>query len=91
MGEGEGVGVDVCCVVAPECAVAFDSTVAVPFAASASAGVDMLHSSRKRVHLRSGAPIVGIAWLHGLSKPVRVQNDLPSVQMIHGMSKGSSW
>jgi hypothetical protein len=75
---GEVAGVAACCVVAPECAVALELIGAESFAASARAGVGMLQSSR-RVHLRSGEPIVGIAWVHCLVKPVSVQVDLPSV------------
>jgi hypothetical protein len=88
---GEDAGVDVCCVVPPESAVALDSTVAVSFAPWASADVGMLQSSRKSVHLRSGAPIVGIAWLHCLSKPVCVQVGRPGVQYDHGVMSGNSW
>ena len=67
---GVGVVVDVCCVVAPEAAVALASTVAVPFAAPANAAVGLLHISRRIVQLRSEAPVVIIAWLHVSFKQV---------------------
>lgn len=69
-GEGEGKGTevacDVWCVVAPGYApVALDLVVTVSFAAvSAETSVDELHSSRRKVQLRSGAPVASIAWVH---------------------------
>jgi hypothetical protein len=72
----EDVGVDVCCcVVAPECVVALDSTVSASFAASARAHVGVLHSSRKRVQLRNGVPVVRIAWLHFFEPPSVVEQE----------------
>lgn len=50
-------------------AVAPSSLVCVSFAAWAAERRTLQKSSRKSVHLRSGAPIVGIAWLHSLTKP----------------------
>jgi hypothetical protein len=70
---GEDAALDVWCVVAPTCAVALDSTVDASFAASARADVGMLHSSRKRVQLRSGVPVVSIAWLHFFEPPSVVE------------------
>ena len=80
-GEGEGAGDEagckVSCVVAPEYAVvALASAVAVSFAAvSANASGCRLHSSRRRVQLRRGAPVVSIARLHRLETQVRVPGD----------------
>ena len=70
---GEDAGVDVCCGVAPSCAVALDSPFAASLAASARADVDTLHSSRRRVQLRSGVPVVRIAWLHFFELPSVVE------------------
>jgi hypothetical protein len=70
---GEDAGVDVCCGVAPSCAVALDSPFAASFAASTRADVDTLHSSRRRVQLRSGVPVVRIAWLHFFELPSVVE------------------
>jgi hypothetical protein len=66
---GEEAGAEVCCAVAPEGAVALDSTVEASFAASARANVGVLHSSKKRAQLRSGVPVVRIAWLHFFKPP----------------------
>ena len=70
---GEDAGVDVCCGVAPSCAVALDSPFAASFAASARADADTLHSSRRRVQLWSGVPVVRIAWLHFFELPSVVE------------------
>ena len=70
---GEDAGAIVCCVVVPECAAALKSTVVASFAASAKADVGMLHSSRKRAQLRSGVPVVRIAWLHFFELPSVVE------------------
>jgi hypothetical protein len=72
---GEDAGVDVCCVVAPKSAVALESIVGASFAASARTDVGMLHSSRKRVQLRSGVPVVSIAWLHFFEPPSVVEEE----------------
>lgn len=72
---GEGAGAEVCCVVAPECAVALDSTVGASFAASARVDAGALHSSRKRAQLRSGVPVVSIAWLHFFEPPSEVEEE----------------
>lgn len=62
-------------------AVAPGSTVSVSFVAWAAADVVMLQErSKKSVHLRSGAPIVGIARLHSSTKPCLLQVDLASVE-----------
>ena len=72
-GVDEDAGVVVCRVVALECAVALDWRVGASFAASAKADVGMLHSSRKRVQLRSGVPVSSIAWLHFFEPPSVVE------------------
>lgn len=82
--------VAVCCVVVLWTALAPSSLRCVSFAAWAAADERMLQkSSRKSVHLRSGAPIVGIAWSHSLSKPCLLQVGLPGVEYrYHGAASG---
>ena len=60
---------DACGAVVLEDAVARESTAAVSFVGWLHAGFDTLQRSRKSVHLRSDAPIAGIAWLHCLDEP----------------------
>ena len=76
-GDGEYVGedarVDVCCGVAPSFLAAVGSLFAASFVASARADADTLHSSRRRVQLRSGVPVVRIAWLHFFELPSVVE------------------
>ena len=52
-----------------EDAVARGSTAAFSFVGWLHAGFDTLQRSKKSVHLRSDAPIAGIAWLHCLDEP----------------------
>lgn len=56
---------------------ALDSASVVSFVGCAKVG--MLQSSRKGLHLRNSAPIVGIAWVHSLSKPRALRMGLSSV------------
>jgi hypothetical protein len=43
----------------------------------------MLQRSRQSVHLRSDAPIAGIAWVHFLVEPWLLQNGLSCVRYTH--------
>jgi hypothetical protein len=81
-----GGAVEARCVVALGDAVAPWSTtvVAVSFAACANADVGRVHRSRKAVHLRSGAPIVGIAWAHCSIEP-EVQASRSAVYGHHAL------
>ena len=54
------------------------------FVAWASAVVGVLQRSRNAVHLRSGAPIVGIAWVHSLTKLEFLQAGGSTVDTGHG-------
>lgn len=56
------------CVVTLKGAVAPVLAVTLLFVDWASAVVSVLQRSRNAVHLRSGAPIVGIAWAHSLAR-----------------------
>lgn len=71
------------CFVTLKDAVAPVCEVTLSFVNSASAVVWMLQSSSNAVHLRSGAPIVGIAWSHSLTKLELVQAGRWSVNAGH--------
>jgi hypothetical protein len=65
-------------------AVARVWTTSVSFVGWVHAGVGMLQRSRQSVHLRSDAPIAGIAWVHFLVVPWRLlQNELSCVIYTH--------
>jgi hypothetical protein len=80
--DGEGTDDD-CGAVVLEDAVARGSTAAVSFVGWLHAGFDTLQRSRKSVHLRSDAPIAGIAWLHCLDEPWSLRNGVASVVYTH--------
>jgi hypothetical protein len=80
----EAVATDACDVVALVDAVARVSTTAVSFVGWVHAGVGTLQRSRQSVHLRSEAPIAGIAWSHCLVETGLLQSELPSVAFTHG-------
>jgi hypothetical protein len=72
----EDAAEDGCGVVVLEDAVAWDSATAVSFVGWVYAGVGTLHRSRKSVHLRSDAPIAGIAWVHCWVEACLLQDEL---------------
>jgi hypothetical protein len=67
---------DDCGVVVLEDAVAWDSATTVSFVGWEYAGAGTLHRSRNSVHLRSDAPIAGIAWVHCWVEACLVQDEL---------------
>ena len=84
----KGVGcedaVEAPCCVTLEAAVAPEVDVTLLFAAWASAVVGALQRSRNAVHLRSGVPIVGIAWSHSLARLEFLQADCSKDGTGHG-------
>ena len=77
-------GIEAPCCVTLEGAVASVLAVKLLFVAWACAFVGVLHRSRNAVHLRSGAPIVGIALGHSLTKPELLQASRLTVDTGHG-------
>jgi hypothetical protein len=72
----EDAAEDGCGVVVLEDVVAWDSATVVSFVGWVYAGVGTLHRSRKSVHLRSDAPIAGIAWVHCWVEACLLQDEL---------------
>lgn len=74
---------DAPCCVPLEAAVAPALAVTSSFVACVSAVERVLQRSRNAVHLRSGAPIVGIAWSHSLARLKFLRVGCSSVETGH--------
>lgn len=83
-GDDREEAVEAPCCVTLEAAVAPVLDVTLSFVAWASAVVGGLQRSRNTVHLQSGAPIVGIAWSHSLTRLEFLRVGCSSVDAGHG-------
>jgi hypothetical protein len=86
----DAAAADGCNVVVLVDAVARESTTAVSFVGWVHAGVGTLQRSRQSVHLRSEAPIAGIAWSHCLVETCLLQSELPGVAFTHARPAADS-